>query len=207
MMPCNIWQTTPFHLWPWSTLKSVSIGCTHSSFLLLMFHPLFPPWHHLCILSLCLASPTLSPCWSPTLPIYFHLHNPRSSLNRQGCCGWHVSSWEQPCRVDGPQYTERRDSPTTQPCVYVFVCVFLWFLSSVCLFMWVLVYLPIVYLTEAQLHQWCDSHSMGRHCMCMCMCSFVFSFIFCSKKSWEVSCQRLCYWRTHLLQMLAVRGL
>lgn len=94
-------------------------GCIHTADTLLFCFPCFIPRFS------SMASP-LHPLllgWCSTLPIYFHLphalHSPRSPPNRQGCCGWHVSSWEQPCRVDGPQYAERRDSPTTQPSVCV----------------------------------------------------------------------------------------
>lgn len=89
-----------------------------------------------------------------TLPIYFHLlytlHSLRSPSNRQGCCGWHVSSWEQPSRVDGPQYSERRDSPTTQPsvCVFCFLSFFPPLCVCMCSCVCVLVYLSIVHLTE-----------------------------------------------------------
>lgn len=52
----------------------------HQHLLLLMFHPLFPPWLHPCILLLLPSSH----CWCSTLPIYFHLaytlHSPCSSL-------------------------------------------------------------------------------------------------------------------------------
>lgn len=137
LMQSYMWQTTPFHPWPCSNLNQW-IGCTHTHTppFLLVFHPvssMASPLHpFLLSLSLLVLHP---------LPIYFHLphtlHSLHSPPNRQGCCRWHVSSWEQPCRVDGLQYTERRDSPTTQPSVSAF---------CVCSYLCALVYL--VHLTD-----------------------------------------------------------
>lgn len=126
LMQSNMWRTTPFPLSPQSNLKSVIRLHTHTPantpLLLLVFHSMASPLHPF------LLSFTPSPCWYSTLPVYFHLpftlHSLHSLPNRQGCCRWHVSSWEQPCRVDGLQYTERGDSHTTQPSMCVFcVCV------------------------------------------------------------------------------------
>ena len=136
LMQSNIWQTTPFHLRPCSNLNSVNRLRTHQRttplnnncflcFILCLLHGItpasfFPPFPSPLLPSLpSSSSPTLSSCYCSSLPIYSHLHRPHSPPNRQGCCGWHVSSWEQPCRVDGPKYTERR-APQPGP---VFVCV------------------------------------------------------------------------------------
>lgn len=93
-------------------------GSCHAPLWLLVVHPV----------SFQETSPAFTPsptvwCSSPHFPFISNsLHRPRSPPNRQGCCGWHVSSWEQPCRVDGPQHTERTDNPALSVCVCV--CVF-----------------------------------------------------------------------------------
>lgn len=193
MMQSNIWQTTPFHLWPCSNLKSVSRLRTHrcTPLLFLVFHPLFPASFP--------SSPTLSSLvLHSTLRIYFHLpytlHSPRSPPNRQGCCGWHVSSWEQPCRVDGPQYTERRDSPTTQPSVRL-----LFFFPSLCGCVCACL---SVYSAPHRTHSCTTDVNLtciGKHCMCM------WGEFFFSRGGY----QKLCYHRTTnpVLDLYTIRGL
>lgn len=100
--------------------------------------------------------PLLFPLSHLTPSIYFHLpyilQRPRSPPNRQGCCGWHVSSWELPCRVDGPQYTERR-APQHSPSMCVCGLLFFFFPP---------VYLSIVRLTAAAM-MWLSQYGESLH--------------------------------------------
>lgn len=154
------------------------VGCIRTT-TLLMFHFLFPPWHPLCILFL-FPSPTLSHPLLAGPPLFLFISNslaPSTALALP-LTGRAAVDDTYPAEISHSGSMDRRTQRgeiAPQPCPgcvfsvfsFLFVCVCV----HVCLCM--LVFLSIVHLTEAQLHRWCDSHSMWRHCMCMCVSCFI----------------------------------